>query len=105
MYLVRYALCDRMGDTRIISTAVRLCVACGARTTSIPSQRLCAVDREKSQSFGFCRVGMYAEGWVCLMMKIMRSSHLCRADIQRVSCLLQDYSMEEHRQMHEELHN
>ena len=48
-----------MGDTRIISTAVRLCVACCARTTSIPSQRVCTVDREKSQSFGFRQVDMY----------------------------------------------
>ena len=41
----RYALCDRMGDTRIISTTVGLCVA---------------VDRKKSESFGFCQVDMYA---------------------------------------------
>ena len=35
---------------------------CGARTPSIPRQRECFVDQEKTPSFGLCQVDMYGAG-------------------------------------------
>ena len=55
---------DRTGDMRVrfkCSTAVRLCaaLACGARTTPIPSQRARVSSAGKIPSFSFCQVDMY----------------------------------------------
>ena len=56
---------DRMGDTRVLfkcATAVRLCAARAVqvRHPVIPSQRARASSVEKTPSFRFCQVDMYA---------------------------------------------
>ena len=55
---------DTMGDTRVLfnATALILCAACAldVRHPAIPSQRACASAVEKTSSFSFCQVDMYA---------------------------------------------
>ena len=64
MHQVCHAV-DTMGDTRVLfkcATAVILCAACAldVRHPAIPSQRACASAVEKTPSFSFCQVDMYA---------------------------------------------